>query len=70
MGSNGVNGQSVFDVFGNGYRRTVIDTNGKGTVGVSIPQELAESMAIEIGDDVVVYESDKDGVLELHFGSE
>jgi hypothetical protein len=70
MDTNGLNGQSVFDVFDSGYKRTVINTNGKGTPGVSIPQDLRESMAIELGDDVVVYESEKDGVLELHFGGE
>jgi len=70
MGTNGLNGQSIFDVFDNGYKRTVVATNGKGTPGVSIPQDLREAMDIELGDDVVVYETDEDGVLELHFGGE
>ena len=66
----GTNGQSVFDVFGRGYKRTVISVNGNGTAGVTLPGEIREEYEIEEGDDVVVYKSEKDGVLELHFGSE
>lgn len=61
------NGQSIYDVFEKGYRRKVIDTNGGGTLGVSFPGDVREDHDVDLGDDVVFYESEKPGIIELHF---
>lgn len=60
-------GRSIFNLISNGYTRTVCEV-GTGTRGVTIPKELAEEKNIELGDEVVVRDSDdKDDVVELHF---
>lgn len=64
----GRNGQSVFDLLTNGWRRKVTLLNGEGTLAVSIPAEYQRERSIERGDDVAIRPADGgEGVLELHF---
>lgn len=61
------NGQSVFDLVTDCWRRKVTD-GGNGAHQVTIPAEYHQKHDIEIGDVVAIKPADEqDGVLELHF---
>lgn len=61
------NGQSVFDLVTEFWRRKVSVLNGE-TLCVSIPSEYRDEQGIEKGDDVAIKPADDhEGVLELHF---
>lgn len=63
------NGQSVFDIITNGWRRKVLGLDGGNVIGVSVPADFARDNGIEPGQDVVITkaESQERPVLELHF---
>jgi bifunctional DNA-binding transcriptional regulator/antitoxin component of YhaV-PrlF toxin-antitoxin module len=62
------NGVSVYDLITSGYRRTVLDLNGQGDAGLTIPSEIVDEYDIRIGDEVAIREKDNDSaVLEVHF---
>lgn len=62
------NGQSVFDILTDGWRRKLTPRNADGTLGVSIPAEFLRDQGAEKGDEVAIKKpADRDGVLELYF---
>lgn len=62
------NGQSVFDILSEGWRRKLIQLNSDGTLVVSIPKEWRDKHNIAKGDEVAMRPADdRDGVLEVHF---
>ena len=62
------NGQSVFDILTEGWRRKLIQLNGGGTLVVSIPAEYQRDQGVEKGDEVAMKPADdRPGVLEIHF---
>lgn len=62
------NGQSVFDILTDGWRRKVIQLNSEGTLVISIPLEFRDDLGVEKGDEVAIKPSDdQDGVLEVYF---
>lgn len=61
------NGESVYDIVTDSWRRSVAQMNGSGSVGIYIPAEFAEEYGIEVGDDVAIREREGEGILELHF---
>lgn len=61
------NGQTVFDVVAESWRRTVTRFGGHESLAVNIPKEYSDEHGIEPGDDVVIRPADNDASLELHF---
>lgn len=65
MGSK--NGHTVFDNIRNGWKRTVLDINGDGNLGLSIPQDFVDDHDIEVSDSIALVE--EDGKLVADFSS-
>lgn len=63
----GENGHTVFDRIRNGYKRSVLEVNGRGTLGIAIPKDIVDNYDINKSDSVAIVE--QDGQLLLDFGN-
>lgn len=62
------NGQTVYDIVAESWRRTVTRFGGHESLAVNIPKDYSEEEDVEAGDDVVIRPAeDRENVLELHF---
>lgn len=66
-----IDGRRVFDIITNGWKRTVIEVGGNGSLGVSIPADATDDLNIDQGDDVAIRPKESDDkVLELYFDAD